>query len=667
MRSWLRRAFGSRPTGDSRRRWIRLAPALEPLGDRCLLSAGLVQANLISDVPGLAQFTDTGLSNPWGIAYSPTGAFWLSDNNTGASPVYRSQPAAPDLSVAIPRAASSTLGWGTPTGSVFNGGPGFSVSEGGASGPSLFLFATEDGLIAGWSPGVDMANAIVAVDNSATPGLGPVYTGLAIASNAQGNYLFAANFRTGSIDVFNQNFQPIHTTGAFTDPNIPNEYAPFNIQAIGASLYVTYTEKDGGRYDQGGGPGNGYVDVFDTNGTLVRRLASEGPLNSPWGVAQAPSSFGDFSNALLVGNFGDGHINAFDPQSGAYLGALTDTTGLPIVIPQLWSLTFGNDGSAGASDTLYFTAGIGHESHGVFGSLQLTSVSAGANASLGSFDALHTGGDAYPLPPSGGPTLRQTPLVTDGASVVLAPLQGNPTAVVPTLLANAEANTATSTSSPAAVSASQGATGAQATATPQSGAEFVMQNDTSTNVLMDLYASPRPAENTTAAASPVAYWQQGVITTSRWDLNTLPGGVLTPANMAVSHAAESTSGLIFNKEATTATEDNVVPPAPLNETQEAIGDSSNSSAKSRESESPKRNWWVQASYCLMLAFIGGYSLHYMRVNLRVPGKATLITIRSLLSRLTKLSDTTRAIKLKATPASNLASTRVIEVVPLDRR
>jgi uncharacterized protein (TIGR03118 family) len=446
MKMRVRSNLGFSPRCHAKRRFA-YAPSIEALGERCLLSGGYLQSYLVSDIPGLARYTDPNLVNPWGLTVSPGAPFWLGDNGPGFSAVDTGDgqgfPAGAQLVVAVPGLPG---GRGSVTGQAFNGGGGFNVSEDGNSGSSIFLFATEQGIISGWSPTVDMWNAVPAVDSSSTPGLGPIYTGLAVATNSQGTFLFAANFRSGTIDVFDQAFNAVHWQGAFQDPALPRGFSPFNIQEIGTTLYVTYTEQNDGRYDEGTGTGNGLVDAFDTNGHLLQRFVNGGPLNEPWGIAQAPDDFGQFSGDLLVGNFGDGHINAFNPQSGAFLGALTDTTGQPIILPGLWGLSFGNDGPAGPSNALYFTAGIGDEYHGLFGSLQPSSgatdsgddLSKITNAVAGAGDQLPEGDD-YPLPPGFGPALQQTPTPVQQLPVAFLPVNGSSLAIVPTLSAAAGA------------------------------------------------------------------------------------------------------------------------------------------------------------------------------------------------------------------------------------
>jgi len=332
------------------------------------------RTNLVSDIAGVARFTDPNLVNPWGIAYSPTSPFWIADNGTGKSTLYNGHgqafPVGSPLVVRIPPPRGSPAGTtSAPTGTVFNGAGGFMVTEHHVTGTSFFIFATEDGTISGWNPNVNLTHAVLAVDNSKV-GAGAVYKGLTLGSNASGNFLFAANFRAGAIDVFNDHFKQVSLSGSFTDTRIPTGYAPFNIQNLGGLLYVTYAKQDAAKHDDVSGPGHGFVDVFDTNGNFIKRLASRGTLNSPWGLALAPADFGPFSNDLLVGNFGDGRINAFDPNTGAFLGQLTDRRGNPIQIDDLWGLKFGNGGNAGQTNTLFFTAGIGDEQHGLFGLIQ---------------------------------------------------------------------------------------------------------------------------------------------------------------------------------------------------------------------------------------------------------------------------------------------------------
>ncbi len=338
------------------------------------------QTNLVSDLAnppgGPPAHVDSNLVNPWGIATGPTTPLWVSDNGAGVSTVYNGAGQTVRPPVAIPAPQGSPPGsTGTPTAVVFNVTPDdFPVSENGSAGKALFIWATEDGTIAGWSPSVDANNAIIAVDNSQHPTAdnGAVYKGLALANFGGAYYLYATNFRAGTVDVFDATFHQVHLPGSFIDPFIPAGFAPFGIQAISGNLYVTYAKQDAEKHDDVAGPGNGFVDVFSPSGRLAGRFASQGPLNSPWGVVVAPAGFGRFSNDILVGNFGDGRITAYSRPigvSGMLVGQLQDPTGQPLAIHGLWGLLAGN-GSAGSNiNAVYFAAGIDHESHGLFGAL----------------------------------------------------------------------------------------------------------------------------------------------------------------------------------------------------------------------------------------------------------------------------------------------------------
>jgi len=386
-------------------------PTVEALEDRRLLTGNVLQTNLVSDLPGVAQNLDPNLVNPWGISESlstptrPGSPFWVSDNGAGLSTLYNTAGTPQSLVVSIPSPGDPLGASGTPTGTVFNtfGGPTGGVKVSGFNNPatgdpvatsaaSVFLFATEDGTIVGWNPGVnpqgfDKAKAgtygIIAKDNS---GSGAIYKGLAIAAGTGGStlvagdpnstaLLYAANFSAGTIDVFDPDFSAAKTsTGAFTDPNLPKGYAPFNVQVLGGKLYVTYAKQDAAKQDEVDGRGLGFVDVYNLDGTGEQRLVTRGDLNAPWGLAIAPaksatSDFGSLAGALLVGNFGDGRIHAYNATTGAPLGTLRDPDGEPIQIPGLWALQAGNGGNGGDSGTIYFTAGLDHENHGLFGSL----------------------------------------------------------------------------------------------------------------------------------------------------------------------------------------------------------------------------------------------------------------------------------------------------------
>lgn len=328
------------------------------------------QTNLVSDTPGLAPNIDPHLINPWGLVAGPQTPFWISDNNAGVSTLYTGQGQTVPLVVNIPVAPGSPAGTlSSPTGVVFNGKNEFNVTENGTTGASLFIFATEDGTISGWNPKTDLTHAIITVNNSSWA----VYKGLALASTPLGDFLYAANIHAGTVDVFDTNFAPVHFFGGFRDRFLPAGYAPFNIASSNHLLYVSYAKQNAQKNGDVAGAGHGFIDVFDDFGDFLFRLVSHDHLNSPWGMTIAPSNFGQFSGDLLVGNFGDGHINVYNPFTGRHLGMLRDAHGHPIVNDHLWALTFGNGNSAGPTTTLFFTAGIGNEAHGLFG--QIVSVS----------------------------------------------------------------------------------------------------------------------------------------------------------------------------------------------------------------------------------------------------------------------------------------------------
>jgi uncharacterized protein (TIGR03118 family) len=330
------------------------------------------QTNLVSDIPGMAIATDPNLVNPWGLSSSATSPIWVSDNGAGVSTLYRGDGTSVPLVVTIPAPGSPT--GGTPTGTVFNStASDFTVTNGSQTAKALFLFATEDGTILGWNPGVGGTSATIAVDNSAAidsaGDIGAVYKGLALGAAGGANFLYAANFRFGTVDVFDKSFHPAILAGSFTDPGLPSGFAPFGIQNLGGMIYVTYAKQDPFKHDDVSAPGNGFVDIFGTDGTFVRRFASRGTLDSPWGLALAPSTFGNFHGDVLVGNFGDGLINAFTP-AGAFRGQLKSETSAPIQIDGLWGLRFGNGGAGGDPSTLFFSAGLDGEAHGLFGTIQ---------------------------------------------------------------------------------------------------------------------------------------------------------------------------------------------------------------------------------------------------------------------------------------------------------
>jgi uncharacterized protein (TIGR03118 family) len=335
------------------------------------------QTNLVSDIPGLALHTDPNLRNSWGTSTGPGLPIWVSDNATGVATLYDGQgnpqpgPGNQQLVVTIPAAPSAGPGAvGAPDGTVFNPTPdGFAVSKNGVTAPAKFLFATEDGTIAGWNTAVDPTHAVTAVDRSTVTDQagdhGAVYKGLALVSTPAGKFLYATNFRFGTIEVFDSNFRQVNS---FADPTVPAGFAPFGIHNIGGNLYVTFAKQDAAKHDDDAGPGNGFVDVFAPNGNLLQRLASGDRLNSPWAVTLAPATFGAFGGDILVGNFGDGRINAFNPTTGQFLGQLRGHGG-PITISGLWGLRFPAGSLNVTPNALYFTAGIDDEADGLFGDI----------------------------------------------------------------------------------------------------------------------------------------------------------------------------------------------------------------------------------------------------------------------------------------------------------
>jgi uncharacterized protein (TIGR03118 family) len=364
----------------------------------------VLETDLVANLPNLvdrngivhsAAVIDPNLVNPWGLTESSGSPFWVADNNGGVSTLY-SVPGANNtpvsilsLVVSIPSPLDPLTPTGTPTGAVFNvdfAGQGFKVSgfkgSNTATAPAIFIFATEDGTIVGWNPGVNPAGfdpakagtySTLAVDNSGNclAANGAVYKGLAIATEADGNtFLFAANFRAGTIEMYDTSFKRVTLPpDAFTDPDLPHGYAPFNVVVSGGVLFVTYARQDKAKHDPVAGHGRGFVNTFDLNGHMRARFASRGQLDAPWGVVQAPASFGQFAGAVLIGNFGNGHINAFDPTTGAFLGKVVNSKGEVILIDGLWALRVGNGKNGGDANTIYFTAGPNGETDGLFGSL----------------------------------------------------------------------------------------------------------------------------------------------------------------------------------------------------------------------------------------------------------------------------------------------------------
>jgi uncharacterized protein (TIGR03118 family) len=325
----------------------------------CLSTSALAQhyqqTNLVSDVPGLAPITDSNLVNPWGLARSATSPWWVADNGTGVSTLYRGNGTIVPLVVTIPVPPGGTPP-ASPTGTVFNGNTADFLGD-------RFIFVTEEGTISGWRSGT---SAVLRVNQAGSA----IYKGVDIAQINGASFLYAANFFAGTIDVFDNNYMSVTLApGAFSDPLLPEGFAPFNVQNIGGHLFVAFAKQDEEKEDEVAGPGLGFVDAFDASGNLVLRLRSGRWMNAPWGIALAPSNFGKLSNTLLVGQFGSGEIATFDLKHGNFHGLMRGTNGHPLTIEGLWALSFGNGAAAGPTNTLFFTAGIDDEEHGLFGTI----------------------------------------------------------------------------------------------------------------------------------------------------------------------------------------------------------------------------------------------------------------------------------------------------------
>jgi uncharacterized protein (TIGR03118 family) len=321
------------------------------------------QVNLVSDQSGLAMLTDPNLVNPWGLAAGPTTPLWVANNGTGTASIYPGDVAGTPLGIA-PLVVSIPMG--APTGQVFNPTMGFQVPVGGMSLPARFIFDSEQGTISAWpfaAPPPTSATTMATVPQA-------VFKGLTLARAAgRGAMLYAADFHHSRVVVFNRSFQRVNLPGGFRDRSLPDGFAPFGIQAIGNLVYVSYARQDAARQDEVDGPGLGFVDVYSPNGFLMKRLVQQGGLDAPWGLVRAPAGFGPFSGALLVGNFGNGRINAYDIHTGRWMGTLRRPGGDPIEIDGLWGLRFGN-GVTGSRHTLLFSAGIDAEAHGLLGSIR---------------------------------------------------------------------------------------------------------------------------------------------------------------------------------------------------------------------------------------------------------------------------------------------------------
>lgn len=391
---------------------------IDRLEPRRLLSAtpagdSFTQTNIVSDGAVPATHMDPNLKNPWGISFLPGGPFWISDNNAAMASVY---DAAGNkvLSVNIPGGGGMP---GTPTGQVQNPTGAFVISKGSASRPATFLFAGEDGAITGWNGSVDDANAIIAKDNSLS---GAVYKGLAMATLKHKPILYAANFNTGQIEMYDGAFQRVTRKGAFVDPHLPAGFAPFNVQNLGDGLLaVTFARQDAPKHDPVAGRGHGVVDLFSTSGVLLRRMRRGNYMNSPWGATFAPSGFGPFAGDLLVGMFDSGRTAVFHPKNGKFLGYLDDAKGNAVQNDGMWALQFGNGGSGGDPGTLFFTAGLNHEADGLFGSLAPAGATPASNGLIANNPTL--GVSTFGTPSFGFDTFAADPL----NNMMLAPLPGS--------------------------------------------------------------------------------------------------------------------------------------------------------------------------------------------------------------------------------------------------
>jgi uncharacterized protein (TIGR03118 family) len=342
-------------------------------------SAGGPYSNtsLVANVAS-ALTMDSNLVNPWGLSMAPGDPVWVANNGTQTSTIYdgngKVQPASGTTIVKLPAGAGNVPF--SPTGIVGNTTADFAVSAGGKAGPALFIYSGKSGMLAGWAPTVDVTNAVTAYADTG----GAAYTGLAIAKNAGSNFLYAADFHNNKIDVFNANFQKQPTSAtsfSFTDSTLPPGYAPFGIQAVnngagGATqIYVAYAKQGAGNGSENSA-GFGLVDVFDTNGKLLKNLIPVGgALNAPWGIALAPADFAPLSNDLLIGNFGDGKINAYNPTTGAFVAAVSDSKGNPLAASGLWGIVFGNDSDNQPHNTLFYAAGTDMQADGVYGRIDV--------------------------------------------------------------------------------------------------------------------------------------------------------------------------------------------------------------------------------------------------------------------------------------------------------
>lgn len=339
--------------------------------DGAMVHSGYMATALVSDAATIpAIYLDASLVNPWGIAFEPTGPAWVANNGSQTSTLYDGNGLPQALVVTLP---NGTNGSANPTGLVYNGSAtDFLITGNAHTAAAQFIYAGEGGTISGWSPGTGNAT-VIAYDDGAG---GAVYKGLAIASSGGSSFLYATDFHNNKIDVFDSSFAKVTSAGGFVDPGAVAGYAPFGIQAVQGSIIVSYAQQQGpDNHDEVDGAGLGYVDVFDTGGNFIKRFVSGGLLNAPWGIALAPANFGVLSNDLLIGNFGDGKINAYDPVTGAYAGTVRTPAGAPIVIPGLWAIAFGNGYDSQPANTLFFTAGTNNEADGTYGRIDTQTTS----------------------------------------------------------------------------------------------------------------------------------------------------------------------------------------------------------------------------------------------------------------------------------------------------
>jgi uncharacterized protein (TIGR03118 family) len=334
-----------------------------------VMGKGFAATNLVSDLPVANMLyananADPKLGDAWGVAFNPHAFVWVANRATSTSTLYDGAGVPQSLVVSLP---PGVAGAARPTGIVFNGHSDFMVTANGMTGASAFIFAGQGGTLSGWSPGVDQTHAVMAFDGG---NAGAVYTGLALASRGASDFLYAADFRHATVDMFDANFSKVG--GGFVDQSLPDGYAPYGIQAIGDQVYVSYARQGAQTGAAVTGAGQGAVDVFDTAGNLVKRLVTPGSaLNAPWGMAMAPAAFGTVGNTLLVANVGDGRINAFDASTGALMGTLSTADGNPIAIDGLHGIAFGNGIGDQSTNTLFFAAGPGGGSHGVYGRIDI--------------------------------------------------------------------------------------------------------------------------------------------------------------------------------------------------------------------------------------------------------------------------------------------------------